>query len=214
MNILILDGHPDAGRLTTHLLDRYAAALPAHHQIGRIAVRDLDFAPNLQRGYQARTPWEPDVARVARALDACDHLVVGFPMWWGGEPALLKGLLDRVLLPGFAFHTHAHDVWWDRLLAGRSGDAIITMDTPPLYLRIAYGNPVVRRWRHQVFGYCGIAPSRILPLGPTNRGGTRKHLVKWEAQVARLAETAPGLRRPPKVSRLAGFLAASGADAE
>ena len=119
-----------------------------------------------------------------------------------------------MLLPGFAFRNHVHDIRWDRLLAGRSGDAIVTMDTPPLYLRFAYGNPVVRRWRHQVFGYCGIAPSRILPLGPTNRGGTVKNLAKWEAQVARLAATAPGLKRPPKVSRLAGFLDAPPAGAE
>lgn len=206
LNVVILDGHPDAGRLTTHLLDGYAAALPAGHSVERIAVRDLAFETNLAQGYRTRTLWEPDVERVARAIDACDHLVVGFPMWWGGEPARLKGLLDRVLLPGFAFRNHADDPWWDRLLAGRSGDAIITMDTPPPYLRFAYGNPVVRRWKHQVFGYCGIKPIRILPLGPTRRGGAEKSLTKWQAKVARLAASAPGLKRPPRVSRLDAFL--------
>jgi NAD(P)H dehydrogenase (quinone) len=210
MNILILDGHPDQGRLVTHLLDVYAAALPAGHIVERIAVRDLAFTPNLQHGYKARTPWEPDVERVARAIDACDHLVVGFPMWWGAEPAMLKGLIDRALLPGFAFRYHDADPWWDRLLAGRSADIIITMDTPPLYLRFAWGNPVIRRWRIQVLGFCGFKPLRFFPLGMVKQGGAEKKLPAWEAKLARAARTLPeaqGERQRP----LAPFLSAGAA---
>ena len=206
MNILILDGHPDEGRLASRLADVYAAAIPAGHDITRIAVRDLAFESNLEHGYAARTPWEADVLRVARAIVAADHIALVFPMWWGGEPALLKGLLDRVLLPGFAFRNHDDDPWWDRLLCGRSADAVITMDTPPVYLRFAYGNPIVRRWRHQMFGYCGLKPARILSLGPTNRGGTAKNLAKWETKVARLAATVPAQRRCAKRGEPAAFL--------
>ena len=50
MNILILDGHPDANRLTSALLDAYAAALPPDAEITRIAVRDLAFDPVLRKG--------------------------------------------------------------------------------------------------------------------------------------------------------------------
>ena len=158
MNILLIDGHPDDGRLTSSLLDIYEAAIPADATVNRIAVRDLSFSPNLKHGYAKRTDWEPDVRHVAEALDSCDHLVVAFPMWWGSEPAELKGLLDRVLLPGFAFAYHDDDPWWDRLLAGRSADVIATMDTPPFFLRLAYGNALIRRWKGQILGFIGRRP--------------------------------------------------------
>ncbi len=198
MHILILDGHPDEGRLVSSLLDTYAASLAPDTAVERIAVRTLAFDPNLQHGYRADQPWEPDLERVAAAIGACDHLVVGFPLWWGGEPMLLKGLLDRLLLPGFAFRYHRHNQFWDRLLAGRSADVIITMDTPPWYLRAVYGDPVIRRWRRQVLGFCGFGPIRFLRFGPTRRGQAAKRIAGWQAQVAQAAATASALKRAPK----------------
>ena len=97
--------------------------------------------------------------------------MVGFPLWWGGEPAALKGLLDRLLLPGFAFKYHRRDSFWDRLLSGRSADVIVTMDTPPWYLRLLYGDPIGHRWRQQVLGFCEFKPLRIHRFGQTRRGG-------------------------------------------
>lgn len=195
MRVLILDGHPDEGRLVSHLLDHYQAALGDGATVERIAVRDLDFDPNLKRGYAVVQPLEPDLERVTAALAACDHLVIGFPMWWGSEPALIKGLIDRVFLPGFAFRYHPDDPFWDRLLAGRSADVIITTDTPSWYLRLAYGNPVVRRWRGQILGFCGFKPVRILKFGPVRHGGAEKNIAAWRRTVARLAGSASRLRR-------------------
>lgn len=195
MKVLVLDGHPGEGRLTSHLLDRYAAALPTGATVTRVAVRDLAFDPVLRDGYRNLRPWEPDLAALARSLEECDHLVVGFPLWWGAEPAPLKGLIDRLLLPGFAMRYHRDDPFWERLLAGRSADVIVSMDTPPAYLRFLYGDPVGRRWRRQILGFCGFAPIRLFRLGPTRRGGTARNLAAWEARLVRAAETAANLRR-------------------
>ena len=38
-----------------------------------------------------------------RKLAAADLLVLQFPMWWFGPPAILKGWFDRVLARGFAY---------------------------------------------------------------------------------------------------------------
>lgn len=200
MKVLILDGHPDEGRLITHLLDHYAAALPAGTEVTRLAVRDLSFDPNLRRGYGAPQAWEPDLERLAAALDACDHLVIGFPLWWGAEPALMKGLVDRLITPGFAFRYHKGDAFWDRLLAGRSADLLVTLDTPPWYLKFQYGNPVGRRWKHQVLEFVGFKPARIFYFGPTRRGGVKTGLASWLAKIAKAARTAPALKRPAKAS--------------
>jgi NAD(P)H dehydrogenase (quinone) len=198
VNILIIDGHPAPQRLTSHLLGHYAASVGAAASVQIIAVRDLTFDPNLKHGYGAEQDWEPDLQRVAAAIDSCDHLVVGFPLWWGGEPAPLKGLLDRILLPGYAFRYHRDDLFWQRLLSGRSGDVIVTMDTPPWYLLLVYGDPIARRWKHQVLGFCGFKPVRILRLGPTRRGAATRKLPQWLAQVERMARSAAALKRGVK----------------
>lgn len=198
MRVLILDGHPDDGRLLSHLLDHYQQALGGDVAVERIAVRDVAFEPNLRKGYATVQPLEPDLERLAVATAACDHLVVGFPLWWGSEPARLKGLLDRALLPGFAFRYHRDDPWWDRLLAGRSADVVITMDTPRLFLRFAYGNAVVRRWRGQILGFCGFKPVRFVLCGPTRQGGVETSLPRWRRRIERLAASASSLRRADK----------------
>ncbi|MEY3004700.1 MAG: hypothetical protein RLZZ491_1876 [Pseudomonadota bacterium] len=48
----------------------------------------------------------PVAAHVAD-LAWCDTLILVYPTWWYGLPALLKGWMDRVLLPGVAFEIDA-----------------------------------------------------------------------------------------------------------
>ena len=199
LNVLILDGHPDDGRrLIPTLLDAYAAALPADAAVQRFAVRDLSFDPNLRRGFAQDMPWEPDLVRVADALAACDHLVLGFPLWWGGEPAMVKGLFDRILMPGFAFSYRRGDPFWQKLLAGRSADVIVTADTPPWFLRLVYGDPIGRRMRKQVLGFSGLRPVRVTVFGPTRQGAAAKGIEAWKARAEAIARSAAGLRRGPR----------------
>lgn len=206
MKVLLIDGHPDQGRFASHLLDCYAAALPGADEVTRVAVRDLAFTPILRRGYAQRTEWEPDLARLATMVDDCDHLVIAFPMWWGSEPAELKGLIDRLFLPGFMFAYHQDDPWWDRLMAGRSADVIITMDTPPLFLWLSYGNAIIRRWKGQVLGFVGFAPVRLLACGPVRKGGAQKSLAKWQSKIERLARSVRTTSPDQKQARLPAFL--------
>lgn len=131
-SILILLGHPDRDSLCGALAQRYAtAAENAGHQVRLIALGDLQFDPVLRHGYRQIQPLEADLQDAAEAIEACDHLVLVYPTWWGAMPALLKGFFDRVLLPGYAFRYRRDSVWWDRLLAGRSARVITTLDTRP-----------------------------------------------------------------------------------
>jgi NAD(P)H dehydrogenase (quinone) len=43
------------------------------------------------------------VAQDVADLRWCDTLIFVYPTWWYGLPAMLKGWLDRVMLPGVAF---------------------------------------------------------------------------------------------------------------
>ena len=75
-----------------------------------VRLRDLyslEFAPALQADeldrYEDtdlnRSGIEDDIAD----LTWCDTLIFVYPTWWYGLPAVLKGWLDRVLVPGVAF---------------------------------------------------------------------------------------------------------------
>lgn len=199
MRALLIDGHPDDGRLSAHLLDIYAAALPGGCTIERLALRDLAFDPDLSRGYEVLPPLEPDLQRALTAIETCDHLVLAFPLWWGAEPARMKGFWDRILLPRRAFRYHRDDAWWDRLLAGRSADVIVTMDTPPWFLRLFWFDPLGWRYRRQVLGFVGFRPIRLIYMGMVRRGGVERNLTRWRERLIRAATSAPGLRRGSKV---------------
>lgn len=48
----------------------------------------------------------PDIALEQAKLSWADTLIVQFPLWWYGMPAILKGWFDRVFVAGFAFGIH------------------------------------------------------------------------------------------------------------
>jgi len=51
------------------------------------------------------------VAEHAELVKATDAIVFVYPTWWSGMPAILKGWIERVLVPGVAFHfNHAGKV--------------------------------------------------------------------------------------------------------
>lgn len=203
--VVMIDGHNAPDRLSAALLDAYADGLPEGAKVERFCVAGMAFEPDFKGDYTALPEWEPDLLRLAEAIDACDHLVIAFPLWWGAEPARTKGLLDRLLLPGYAYAYHRNGSGMDRLLAGRSADLIVTMDTPPLWLRLAYGDSVIRRWRAQVLGFVGFAPLRVFRFGPVRKGSAARNFAKWTERLRKAAAGSVSLKRKPKRDQPAAF---------
>ncbi|MDI6942482.1 NAD(P)H-dependent oxidoreductase [Microbacterium barkeri] len=151
MPALVIDGHPSPDSLVSALARRYAEA---HGDAVVLAVRDLDFDPVLRAGYRAEQPLEPDLERALEAIFAADHVVVATPVWWASTPALLKGFLDRVLLPRVAYRYRANG-FPEGLLRGRTGRVIMTSDSPRWFLH-GTGDPAMRQLRAQTLRFCGI----------------------------------------------------------
>ncbi|GAA4501478.1 NAD(P)H-dependent oxidoreductase [Pseudaeromonas paramecii] len=184
--IVVILGHPARQSLCGELADRYQRSAEAlGHTVRRLDLGQLDFDPVLHEGYRQVQPLEPDLQRAQADLLWADHLVWIYPNWWGGPPALLKGFIDRLLLPGFAFKYHAQDPLWDRLLTGRSGQLIVTMDSPPWYYRWFTRQPGHQLMKRAVLGFCGIKPVKVLSLGPV-KSATETRRQGWLAQVERL----------------------------
>ena len=104
MRILIILGHPRTGSLCGALACAFGeGAGAAGCEIETLCLGDLTFSPDVVEGSPAAQALEPDLERARSLIAWADHLVLVFANWWGTMPARLKGFLDRVLVPGFAF---------------------------------------------------------------------------------------------------------------
>ena len=117
--IFILLGHPDNDSLNFTLADQYQrGAESAGHEVRRMNISEMKFDPILHNGYRLIQELEPDLVSFQENMRWCDHFVVFYPSWWSTMPAILKGLFDRVWLPGFAFK-FTGDFTWQKLLKGK-----------------------------------------------------------------------------------------------
>ena len=108
MRALVVFCHPRDDSFTAAVLATVRARLDAAG--AEIRVRDLyreGFQPLLTgpewAGYMDSPGNVAPVAREVADLRWCDTLVFVYPTWWYGLPAMLKGWLDRVMLPEVAF---------------------------------------------------------------------------------------------------------------
>ncbi|MBS1798061.1 MAG: NAD(P)H-dependent oxidoreductase [Acidobacteria bacterium] len=164
--ILIILGHPDNDTFCGALAESYKkGALAAGAEIEEIRLADLDFNPVMHRGYKAIQELEPDLVRAQELIKWAEHLVFVYPTWWATMPALLKGFLDRVLLPGFAFKYRENSPFWDKYLTGRSARVITTMDAPAWYNFLVYGNANQKSMKRGVLQFCGVKPVKVTTIG-------------------------------------------------
>ncbi|PWR19856.1 NAD(P)H-dependent oxidoreductase [Zavarzinia compransoris] len=158
--VLTILGHPSGDSFCAAAEAAYAeAAGAAGAEVTRLRLGEMAFDPILRHGYRKRQDLEPDLERARAAILAAEHVVFVYPIWWGSVPALLKGFLDRSFLPGFAFAYRGDGPSLpDKLLKGRSGRLIVTLDTPGWFNWLAYGAPGHRMMTRTVLKFCGISP--------------------------------------------------------
>jgi NAD(P)H dehydrogenase (quinone) len=165
--ILIINGHPNPDSFNYGIAAAYKqGALTAGAEVKEIVVADLNFSPNLKFGYQKRTDLEPDLLDALEKIKWADHMVWIHPVWWGGLPAMLKGFIDRVFLPGFVFQYRENSVWWDKLLTGKTARIITTLDQPSWYYWLMFGRPSVNQLKKSTLEFCGVKPVKVSYVGP------------------------------------------------
>lgn len=157
--ILILMGHPDVESFAARAADVYqrqASALGA--EVTRIDLAKLHFDLVLHDGYRHEQALEPDLLRTREALVAADHIVFTFPLWWTATPALVKGFIDRVFTPGFAFSYR--DGRPIGLLRGRSARFITTMDAPSWWYQWLMRSALHTSFVVGTLQFVGLSPVR------------------------------------------------------
>ncbi|RQO37810.1 NADPH:quinone reductase [Chryseobacterium sp. KBW03] len=164
--IAIINGHPNRDSFNFGVAKAYrAGALETGAEVKEIVIKDLNFNPNLKFGYQKRMELEPDLLKAWEIIQWADHLVWIHPVWWGGFPAVMKGFIDRLFLPGMAYKYRENSVWWDKLLKGKTAHILTTLDQPGWYYRLFFGRPSVNQLKKSILEYCGVKPVKVTYIG-------------------------------------------------
>jgi NAD(P)H dehydrogenase (quinone) len=108
MRFLVIYAHPVEDSFHSAIHSSVVSALAAAgHEIDDCDLYAENFQPiltrNERKAYHDVKADRVPVAREIERLRACQGLVFVFPTWWYGMPAILKGYIDRVWLPGVAF---------------------------------------------------------------------------------------------------------------
>ncbi len=195
MAALVVLAHPLANSLSHRLA---ATAMATLDQAGAQPVLldlhaegfDPRLTPEERAAYYDAPRIAPDLLgadllRHARLLAGAETLVLVFPTWWFGPPALLKGWIDRVFAPGIGFdHTPGFGPIAPRLTGLRRAVAVTTLGTPWWVDVLAMRRPVRRMLRTAVIGACAPkARFAYLPLYAAENV-TEVRIAAFERRVA------------------------------
>ncbi|MDP3089596.1 MAG: NAD(P)H-dependent oxidoreductase [Nitrospira sp.] len=180
-HIAIIQGHPDSTvRHFCHALaDEYAkGAEDGGHDVMRIDVAALDF-PLLRTKQDFEKGQPPEAIKQAQdVVTWADHLVIIYPLWLGSMPALLKGFLEQLLRPGFAFEYQKSGGMAKKLLTGKSARIVVTMGMPAFVYRWIFFAHSLKSLKRNTLWFCGIGPVKSTIIGSID-GLTDRQRADW-----------------------------------
>ena len=178
MNFLCVLAHPEPTSFTAALARHGMRALDEESHVTAVAdLYGMKFDPvsdrrnfvepaNRDRFDQqeeekfasAGAGFAPELQREMDRLGSCDVLILQFPMWWLGMPAIMKGWVDRVFAIG---RTYGGGRWFDRgMMKGKRAMLAVTIGgSERAYSRDGiYGpvNDVLRPINHGILAFCGF----------------------------------------------------------
>ncbi len=175
MNYLIISCHPYEGSFAAGVAENIKEALQSKGKnvthIDLIAdgfnhVMDKeDLSLWRQGGFK-----DSLVGKYMDAIKNADILIMPFPIWWGTMPAILKGFIDKVFLPGFTY-THGENGQLIGLMPDKKAVLITTMETPERVFNNYYGNPIESALIKDTLQTCGIEVEKHFVIDNILSGG-------------------------------------------
>jgi NAD(P)H dehydrogenase (quinone) len=159
---LLVVAHHRGDSLTAHIADRARLRLEKDgHAVDLLDLHAEGFDPRMTS--EDEPDWadrgkaySAEVRAHMRRIDAADLIVVVFPVWWYGPPALLKGWIDRVWNYGFAYGHRTARLAGKRMLwlalAGESREA---------YTEHGLDTALTRQLQTGISRYCGIEDTAV-----------------------------------------------------
>lgn len=174
----VIDGLESAGHVAD-VIDLYADGFDA-------ALSASERSAFVQPGYSPPA----DAVDYCDRLKAADGIVFVFPQWWFGMPAILKGFVDRVFVPGVAFDPDpAGGRLVPKLTQIKTFHVVTTTGSPWWITELYMRNPVRRQIAKGIAAFCGKAVRfRMMSMYNLDKA-SRTQCEKFIGQVRRTFST-------------------------
>ncbi len=186
--VLVILCHPYTdsynGAVSEHVIHALEGLgyIPVFHDLYREEFDPVTRPAELR----SRFSFDEQVLAFWSELEESEGLILVYPDWWGGPPALLKGWIDRVFRPGVAFEYAGEEFEQksrEPLLAGKRGLVFCTTDSEDY--EGSRGMETV--WMRRIFSYCGMSPASF-HIFHGIRESALKQRKEWLEEVERRVE--------------------------
>jgi len=158
MNILIIYAHPYEKSYNHALKETVINEIKENNNYEIIDLYNENFNPVLSKEelslYSKGEVKDNKILEYQEKIVKAEHIVFIFPIWWGLEPAILKGFIDRVFTKGFAYDIKG--IMLKGLLKNKSATVISTMNTPKFVYNFIFKKPVKQSLILLTLKFCGI----------------------------------------------------------
>ncbi len=147
--ILVIKGHPRDICFCNQLVDQYIeGAKKEYAEVKVLNIHELQLEPWLKYDWDRNhdsIPFSDDLKQAQELIKWSDHIMIAYPTYWAGPPAIVKLFIEVIVTSGFAFKYY-QPLWgiiprWHRLLKGRTATIISTMDAPPIFMNVVDRDP-------------------------------------------------------------------------
>jgi len=185
MNTLIIYAHPNPASFTSAVKSIVLKTLEAKGD--QVKVRDLyemNFnnvlsAADMGGIYSGNLP--EDIKAEQELLTWAERIVMVYPIWWTGLPAIAKGYIDRVFTYGFAYKVGENGV--EGLLKGKQAVLLTPHGTPKEYYEPSgMWNSLTQTQDKGIFGFCGVETKKhfFFPMMGTELSQREAYLKEVE----------------------------------
>ena len=179
MNVLVVSAHDDTKSYVAALHNTTLGVLErAQHTVTVTDLYAQQFNPvassidfktssgthsnymfEQQRAVNTGSGFSPDVDGEMKKVTDADLIIIHFPLWWGGPPAILKGWFERVFAMGFAWN--ADNRYSEGLLRGKKVLITVSVGDPDSYYTSEgmHGATVEQHLYgllHSTLAFCGL----------------------------------------------------------
>lgn len=158
-SFFLISAHPDPGSFNSSIVATVQSSIEeSGHAFTHTDLYRCDFDPVLtaqELHTQAQAVPKYVQLEQDRVLST-DVIVLIFPIWWWGPPAILKGWMERVLSVDFAFRFDVSQGRYVGMLSGRSAIVITTSGSDPKYYSFAWQRQSHKEFAKEFLATCDI----------------------------------------------------------